>query len=131
MKTQKITMQCVESRINSMFHSVKLFKADAEYIRDEYTKLSTELNSRTPSGKLRYSKFLSAYAFGYRMALNSQLWQNELEFCYVYNDELYSTHKTSTHKNAELLYLNRENSSAFMDGLDRGHYWKGTSKKFA
>lgn len=131
MKTQKITMQQVESRINSMFNSAKLFKSDAEYIRAEYTKLSSELNSRTPSGKLRYSKFLSAYAFGYRMALNNQLWQNDLEFCYVYNDELYSTHKVSTHKNAELLYLNRENSSEFMDSLDRGHYWKGTSKKFA
>lgn len=124
-------MQQVESRINSMFNSAKLFKADAEYIRAEYTKLSTELNSRTRSGKLRYSKFLSAYAFGYRMALNNQLWQNELEFCYVYQGELYSTHKTSTHKNAELLYLNRENSSSFMDSLERGHYWKGTNKKFA
>ena len=124
-------MQQVESRINSMFNSAKLFKADADFLRAEYTKLSSELNSRTQSGKLRYSKFLSAYAFGYRMALNNQLWQNELEFCYVYQGELYSTHKTSTHKNAELLYLNRENSSAFMDSLERGHYWKGTNKKFA
>lgn len=131
MKTQKITMQQVESRINSMFNSAKLFKSDADFLRAEYTKLSSELNSRTQSGKLRYSKFLSAYAFGYRMALNNQLWQNELEFCYVYQDELYSTHKNSTHKNAELLYLNRENSSAFMDSLERGHYWKGTGKKFA
>ncbi len=128
MKTQKITMQQVESKINSMFNSAKLSKLDAEYIRSEYNKLSVELNSRTPSGKLRYSKFLSAYAFGYRMALNNQLWQNELEFCYVYNDELYSTHRTSTHKNAELLY---SRSSDFMDSLERGHYWKNTNKKFA
>lgn len=128
MKTQKITMQQIESRINSMFNSAKLFKADAEYIRAEYTKLSSELNSRTSSGKLRYSKFLSAYAFGYRMALNNQLWQNELEFCYVVDGVIYSTHKDSIHNCADKFY---SLGSEFMDRAERGHYWKNSYCKFA
>lgn len=121
-------MQHIEWRINSIFNSAKLSKLDANYIREEYTKLASELNSRTPSGKLRYSKFLSAYAFGYRMALNNQLWQNELEFCYVVDGVIYSTHKDSIHNCADKFY---SLGSEFMDRVERGHYWKNSYCKFA
>jgi hypothetical protein len=128
MKTTKLSMQQVESRIYSIFSSAKLQKSSAECIREEYSKLSAELNSRTKSGKLRYSKFMNAYAFGYRMALNNRLWRDDLEFCYVFDGIIYSTHERSSHKNAECLYYK---GSDFMDSLDRGHYWKNSSVKFA
>lgn len=131
MRYLKITQSQIETRIASIYSTAKHCKYDANYIHNAFKELTTELRSVTASGKPRYPYYMVKFAQGYNNALHDNLWQNELEFCYVYNDELYSTHKVSTHKNAELLYLNRENSSDFMDSLERGHYWKGTSKKFA
>lgn len=124
----KISQSQIETRIASMYSTAKLCKYDANHIYNAFKELTAELRSVTASGKPRYPYYMVKFAQGYNNALHDNLWQNELEFCYFYQGELYSTHKNSTHKNAELLY---GNSSDFMDSLDRGHYWKGTSKKFA
>ena len=71
---------------------------------------------------------MAQYAKGYDMALHNQLWRNDLEFCYVVDGVLYSTHKDSCHNNAEVFY---DRGSEFMDSLERGHYWKNSSVKFA
>lgn len=131
MKNRKLSGREFCSQLDSLFGVAKSCKYDAQVVHERFASLLQELKTRTPSGKNRYPYYLRQYVIGYHDALHQHTWTNELEFCYVYQGELYSTHKTSIHKNAKLLYLNRENSSVFMDSLERGHYWKGTNKKFA
>jgi len=124
----KISQSQIETRIASIYNNAKLCFYSASYINNTFNDLVNELKSKTASNKPRYPYYMVKFAQGYNNALFDALWQNELEFCYVFQDEIYSTHKNSVHKNAESLY---SRSSDFMESLERGHYWKNTNKKFA
>lgn len=128
METRKLSTSQVCSKIDYIYSSAKLCKHNANWVISEFKKLLEELSSRSNSGARRYPVFMAQYAKGYDMALHNQLWRNELEFCYEYQGELYSTHKITTQKDCELII---HKGSDFMDSLERGHYWKNSSVKFA
>jgi CMP-N-acetylneuraminic acid synthetase len=129
MRNTKLSLTQVCNNIDYIYSSAKLNKYNANWVIAEFKKLIEELNSTSPSGARRYPVFMAQYAKGYDMALHNQLWRNELEFCYVMAGNIYSTHKDSCHDKAELLY--DKCSSYLMDSLERGHYWKNSSVKFA
>ena len=123
----KLSMVQVESRINSMMHSAKLYKSEMKSIQIIWNVLHSELSGRTKSGRRKNSVFLESFAFGYYLAKLDEL-KKDHEFCYKVNGILYSTYKNSCHDNAEVFY-NR--GSEFMDSLERGFYWKNSSCYFA
>jgi hypothetical protein len=71
---------------------------------------------------------LTNYAYGYLAAITENLYnefQQNLEFCYLHEGTLYSTHKDSLRPTTEILHnLNPRLTSAEWDALHRGLYYK-------
>ena len=124
----KLSFTQIQTRIFGIFDTAKISHQDIYSINKKFDELLAELKSRTASNKPRYPYYVLKYAQGYFHALHDEVWKNHLEFCYVFDGEIYSTHEKTINKNADVLY---SRGSSFMDSLDRGHYWKNTNKKFA
>ena len=71
---------------------------------------------------------ITNYAYGYLAAITENLYndfQQNLEFCYLYEGVLYSTHKDSLRPTTEILHnLNPRLTSAEWDALPSGLYYK-------
>ncbi len=86
-------------------------------------KISTMNNA--PKGLPRH---VHEYVRGYYQALVDQLYVHDLEFCYLYQGRLYSTHRQSSRPTTQQFY-DREQGNLLVD-CPSGHFWKGTDKVF-
>ena len=84
------------------------------------------LQERTKGGKRRYTLEQYGNARGYYQALYDQLERHDVEFCYTYKGELYSTHRQTNKKSVEHLYT----IGADFNSLHNAHYWKNSNKQF-
>lgn len=120
-----------EKGIISIFHSGRTFRQTRSFIESELIKkIYSEVRSVTPSGKRRYSNKMRGFVYGYIAANFYQIQQNEVEFCYEIDVELFTTskRKDSIKRKIKEFMDEKKPTCQEMDGYKKGLYWFNTNK---
>lgn len=122
-----LTLTQWESRLFQEFSSAESYRST----HDEQNKRIAECvhaELKRMHGKRRvYPAFVQGYVFGLLAAHRAAQW-SKMEFCYVENGVLFSTHRESVHRNTEEFYASGRGSE--LGKLPCAHFWKGTDKPF-
>lgn len=125
----RATMGEIETRVNDVFSmgvSCKMRRSEISQIIVD--RVFSPLNARTKSGRRRHSLYLAGYASGLVDAWRALIWREHVEYCYMVDGELYSTHKNSARKNTSIFY-NTETYTKLHDAPS-AHYWKNSEKVY-
>lgn len=127
---RRLTMADVRNRVASAYSMLRITKGDLSQLAEAINPLRAELNSRTASGRRRYSTFMAGYAAGLGEAEFNRIMQNEVEFVYrnPWTGDLYSTLVGSKHKSLDPFFDN--GTAHLLDSYETAHVWKGTDKAF-
>lgn len=126
-----LTLSTLETRINEVYTMATLCKYTADTLCEQLTvRVYNELNRRYKSysgkqGRLVYSNYMRGYAFGLITAKNTYIMQNLVEFCYLYEGKLYTTHRQSAHP-----YWADSLDGKTISRCKGNFYWKGTDKPY-
>ena len=127
---KSVTMSQVESRIYDIVSTVKICHLTSMEMHDRLTeRVSNPLNEKYPSGKRKHCTWLAGYATGVIAAMRHSIWTNDVEFCYMVDGVLYSTHTVSDKPTTEQFYARGEGN--ILNNAEGRHYWKGTNKAFS
>lgn len=114
-----------EARVHDCYHmieSCQMTSADAlAYVKQT---IDDELN-RKHGARFVYSVYERGFVRGMCRVRDNGIWQL-VEYCYLGNGVLFSTHKQSTHRLTEEFYSSGRGSE--LGNLPSGFYWKGTDK---
>lgn len=127
---RRLTMADVRNRVASAYSMLRITKGDLSQLAEAINPLRAELNSRTASGRRRYSTFMAGYAAGLGEAEFNRIMQYEVEFVYRHLETkvIYSTHYGSSHRSTEEFYDRQAGSE--LNDYEAAHVWKGTDKAF-
>lgn len=126
-----LTHREFETRIADCYHMARVCRLTSEEALDRLQKHVLSEVNRT-IGKVRprpvYSYHMKGFVSGYCRALDNARYANDLEFCYMQNGILFSTHKESIHRKTEEFYA--AGKGCELGDLPSGHYWKFSDKPF-
>ncbi len=128
MRNTVLTLSQWETRVSDAFHMVELCRMTSRAMRDYVqSKINAELCRETKTRPV-YSRYERGYVHGLIRARETRIQNAMVEFCYLKDGVLYSTHKQSTHRTTEEFYSSGR--GAELANLPSGFYWKGTDKPF-
>ena len=124
---KKLGISEVEQRINSIYSSAKICKETVDSIRARLDReVFNELYTKYKNGRSKYTSWLRGFATGYHFSVSNRVMQEEVEFCYEHQGQLYSTRdKDSIHP-----YWATELAGIDVAKCQGNFYWKGTSKPY-
>jgi hypothetical protein len=109
----------------SMIESCRMNSADTlAYIRKW---IDAEL-TRKHGSRAVYSQYLQGFVRGMCRARDNRIMRDLVEFCYVENGVLFSTHRESAHRKTEEFYS--AGRGCELAGMPSGFFWKGTDKPY-
>lgn len=115
-----------ETRVSECYSMIELSRmpsADAlAYIKQW---IDAEL-TRKHGKRAVYSQYEQGFVRGMCRARDNRIVRDLVEFCYVENGILFSTHKDSTHRKTEEFYT--AGRGCELGNLPSGFFWKGTDK---
>ena len=124
--SKSVTMHEVKARINEIFQMATICGYSNLIICEQLNdKIYTPLGERYSNGRRKHSVWLSGYAQGIIDSWRDRLYFEYLEFCYVVNGELLSTHKTSKRRTTREF----ENYQV-LSNCESSHYYKHVDKVF-
>lgn len=127
---KSISLMQLETKVNDVFSMAKVCHWSSSELSERCNKYLTEpINEKYPSGKRKHSTWLAGYVSGLIAANRSIIWREHVEFCYLVDGVLYSTHKDSDKPTTEQFY-ERGEGNILADSEGR-HYWKGTDRAFS
>ena len=106
--------------IHDCFHMTKLTRCSHV---EHLARMDAKVWSRVRTEKV--PGWVQSYLSGVADTLADANWQN-LEFVYLYEGELYSTHRDSTFKTTEIFY--QTDRGHILGDCPCAHVWKGTDK---
>lgn len=102
-----------------LFHQAKMYYPTNNELTKRYIEIKERLLKKTPY-------WVTSYLDGYREALIADLYKNHLDFRYIINGVMVSTHKQSD------IYLEKMGFNwSDCNHAPCGHYWTGTEKPFS
>jgi hypothetical protein len=128
MRNEILSQYRLAEQIYSIYRYAKEQKLTSQQVRDRLRSVNEELATRTPKGRARYSNSIKAFISGYEWANNDHTMKNEVEFCYILKDGLYSTWKDTIHKRVNTLYGTERVKELY--NCPNGFFWKGTNKHY-
>ena len=124
---KSVTMSAIELRVNDVFSmAISCKMTSTELTKILVDRVFAPLNFRWANGRRKHSIYLSGYAQGLVDARRADIWRNHVEFCYLVDGVLYSTHAKSTKRKTEEFY-----SAGRGDVLAKAvgaHYWRDSDK---
>jgi hypothetical protein len=125
-----LTQRGFQIRIEDCYSMARVCRMDSKAARAYLEKHVLFELART-TGKTKrpvYSVFMKGFVSGYCRALDNARYRDDLEFCYLKDGILYSTHKESIHKSTEEFYSSGRGCE--LGSLPSGHYWRFSDKPF-
>lgn len=117
-----------ETRVGDTYHMVELcHMASAEANTYYAQQIDTELNRKHGTRSV-YSAYVKGFVRGMCRTRDNHIMRDLVEYCYVEDGVLFSTHKASTHRSTEEFYSSGRGCE--LGNLPSGFYWKGTNKPF-
>lgn len=126
-----VTMTQLAEKIRGIFSAARTFKSTSDEINAELSaRITGPLNYRTPGGRRKHSSYLLGYAQGVIDSERENLFRNYLEFCYLVDGELYSTHRqpNTTRRTTNEFY--GTNRGHVLNDAPHGFYWKDSDKRY-
>lgn len=116
-----------ESRVYDIFSMVISCKMQSEHENDLVRdRVHSELN-RMHGERAVYSNYVKGYVSGL-LAMHRAALRSKVEFCYVKNGILFSTHKVSVHRSTEEFYSAERGCE--LGKLPCAHFWRGSDKPY-
>lgn len=130
MKHPVLSMTQFETRVSDVFSMSIICGQTSGELQDRLTKhIFNEVSRTTGASKRKvYSVYMSGFVQGLITAARADLYKNHLEFCYLIEGVLYSTHKTSEKQTTDQFYKN--DTYKVLHNAPNGHYWKKSNKPF-
>lgn len=124
---QVLTASQFKSRIHEIYVSAKVGCYHQDVIQEQLTKyIRAEVNRTTGKDKRNVYSMYERGAVQMAMTIYDELHNDCVEFCYKYEGNIYSTHKTTDKMSVEFLYAIGCN----MDTLQSGFVYKCSDKVF-
>jgi hypothetical protein len=118
-----------ESRVAGVFsHAVSCKASFAEYLAYKDRHVRAEL-LRQSGKRYIYSPYIQGFVQGLESVHWANLYRFHLDFCYLVDGVLYSTHKTTARRKTDEFYARGEGH--LLNNAPSGHYWIGSDKKFS
>lgn len=116
-------------KVHLVFTACRLYKNTATQLNEALvTYIQSPLNVKYPCGKSKFSNYLKGYVQGVIETERENIMQNEVEFCYLVDDVLYSTHKETSKRSIEELY--KANKEHLLSNAPHNFYWKSSNKPY-
>jgi hypothetical protein len=123
-----LSLQEFRNRMNDIVTMTVTCKyANAIFEDACHNQMHKEVDSTTPKGKARYNKWVKGYVAALCDAAYSNITQNQVEYCYLLDRELYTTSKKDTGKK-KLRYYTGNIPISMYTNYPHGLYWIGTDK---
>ena len=124
-----ISLSDLEQRIESVFSMAEIMKEPANATYDRLVKdVILPLKKTYANGRYKFTTYVRVYADGYIAAKRSFVMRNLVEFCYLYEGNLYSTFKGTMHRSIEEIYA--AGMGHLLSNCPSAFYWKGTDKPY-
>ena len=128
MSNSILSLSQFETRVHDVVFSAELCHIKSVDIPSKFDKIFEEVNSRTPGGRARYSRWMQGAVAGMVHYTRGMLWQN-MEFCYRDdNGVIFSSEKDSIHRSTEEFYA--VGRGCELADMEDAHLWRGTDKPF-
>jgi len=118
------------SVVAAIFTKAERLLLSKQYIEDELREVRKELSAKQPKGRPAYSKYDIGYIEGViQVHFDNLIAYNLVEYCYMYNNVLYSKDKESVHGHVSLL----ENEGIYEEDHEHLYldlYWRDTFVKY-
>lgn len=128
MLTPSITYDQAATMIREINSMAFYAKNTHNQLFDKYQQIMKEANSRTKSGRRRYSARFARFVAG---MIHIELQDNLQSVEFVYRDQdgvIYSTMKGSSHRSIEEFYATGRGVE--LGKMERAHVWIGTDKPY-
>lgn len=116
----------LKDKIVSIYNSARSFKSTQTELQ---TRLQTEiyypLNELYSNGRRKFPNSLYSFALGVSYVMADRILNEYTEFCYIYQGELYSTHRESSHNTTKML-----NDLSVLNECESHFYWKHSEKVY-
>lgn len=123
-----VSLSQLETRIADIFSMGEICKMSASEIDQRLREqIIDPINYRTPKGKRKHSVFVSGYVAGLIARHRNETWQ-KVEFCYLVDGVLYSTHKDSDKRKTAEFY--DAGKGSVLADMPCAHFWKGSDKPY-
>lgn len=123
-----LSLQEWETRVGDTYHMIELCMMPSaqmnEYLR---SRIDSEL-SRKHGTRPVYSQYEQGFVKGLCRARDNRIQRDMMEYCYIKDGVLYSTHRFTTHRSTEEFY--QSGRGCELADLPSGFFWKGTDKPF-
>lgn len=124
-----LTMSDWESHIASLYSYAIHSQMTHTELQDLTAKhVHVELNRQHGKRKV-YTLHIQGFVTGLRRVHDALLYQHHLEYCYLVNGKLYSTHRSSMHPSTDTFYARGEGHLLGKTEV-HGHYWRMSEKPF-
>ena len=126
------TMSDIKNRVHDIFSRAISFKStQGDILKDIEARIYKPLGVRYANGRRKHSVYMAGYAQGVIDGYRDQLFQNHLEFCYLVDGELYTTHhpEHTTRKTTKPFYEAGIAHEKLKDAPN-GYYWKNSDKPY-
>lgn len=128
MPRQILTLTQWETRVFELFSTVRVCRmTSAQVIERTDSAIYEELN-RKHGTRAVYSSYVKGYVAGLISAARARIYAEQVEFCYVIDGVIFSTHKTSSHRLTEEFYS--AGRGAELANYPSGHFWKDSNKPY-
>lgn len=125
MRSSILSLSEWDARVSEAYSLIILSKCTHQHSLEVVNKyVHTELNSKMPSGRSRYTNYDRGYVQGLISAHRNRIWKDHVEFCYMVDGVLYSTHRVSSHR------LSSEIDGKILCNSQGSHYWKNSDKVY-
>lgn len=118
-----------KTRVNEVYSMVRICKMHSKKEMDYVSeKIYSELNRKHAGNRYVYPAYIKGYVQGLIDAQRESIWRNDVEFCYLVDGILYSTHKDSSRRKTEEFY--QVDKGYILNDCPNGHIWKDSDKVF-
>jgi hypothetical protein len=131
MKNTILNMGQWETRVSDVFHMVKLCKMTQEdaieyYKKNIYSELYRKVGKTKP--KHVYSVYMHGFVYGLMRAEQKRIERENLEFCYLVDGILFSTHRDTDKRKTEEFF--QAGKGSYLVDKPSGFIWKGSDKVY-
>lgn len=114
----------LKDKIVSIYNHAKLFKlSQTELCNKLQIEIYYPLNELYSNGRRKFPNSLYYFALGVSYVMGDRILNEYTEFCYIYQGELYSTHRESSHNTTKML-----DNLSVLNECESHFYWKNSDK---
>lgn len=129
MPQQILNLSQWETRVHDVFSMARICKMTQAQIHESVqSQIYDELHRKHGGKRAVYSAYVHGFVSGLLRAEQNTIMRNDVEFCYLVDGVLFSTHKDTDKRQTEEFYARDAGSE--LSNAPSGFVWKGTVKPY-